>query len=232
MVAASLCRTAWGELAWVFMSPVFPWSDGPTGAGRISAVVSPEAWFVTSHWSLLPIMQVTIEVCGCSLPDCPRWSDMLLFLPGSSWLQLWLVSSFPNKVGQLSVVPCPQYHEISSVICHALALECWLLVPPLLSVFRFSSCHLSQSLVPHLPLLSVFDSSFCPIPVDSNELCSLSMVFSFVHLLGLQGHTSRDGCRPVERNGEWLFSRQMFVGAVPVPVLLQVQASGIYVNCP
>jgi hypothetical protein len=66
-------------------------------------------------------------------------SAVLLFLPGSSYivllLQLCLVNSSPNKVGQFSFEYCPQSHQTSSAIHHSLALECWLVTPSLLSAF-------------------------------------------------------------------------------------------------
>jgi hypothetical protein len=94
-----------------FYKSCFPWSNRPFGTGGISEEVSPEVWLVSCSWIFLPSRQFAIEVCGCSLPDCPWWSDMLLFLPGSSWItpqpQLWFVSSSPNNVGQFSFVHHP-----------------------------------------------------------------------------------------------------------------------------
>jgi hypothetical protein len=84
MDAASLCRTAQWGVSLEFLSLVFPWSVGLSGAGKISEVVSSEGWFVSSHWSLVPTGQVAIKLCGSSLPDSPRWSDMCLFTPGGN----------------------------------------------------------------------------------------------------------------------------------------------------
>jgi hypothetical protein len=69
---------------------------------------------------------------------CARWSD-LLFSPGGSCialpLQLRLVSSFPRRVGQLSLVLnaalCPTKPALGSTTCPALGG--WLVTPLLLS---------------------------------------------------------------------------------------------------
>jgi hypothetical protein len=120
-----------------FFESCFLWSEGLPGAGGISEVVSPEGWFVTRRWSLLPTRQVANEVCGCLLPDCPRWSDTLLLLSASSWVapqpRFWQVRSSPNQVGEFSVVHHPQSYETSSVIHHAPTLESWLVTPLYLS---------------------------------------------------------------------------------------------------
>jgi hypothetical protein len=107
-----------------FLNSVFPWCGGPSGVSRISEVLLPGDWFVSSHWSLLPIGQIATELYVHSLPDLPKWSDMFLFLLGCIWvtlqpLWLWQVSLLPNMIRQLSVVPHPQSHEIISVLCPA-----------------------------------------------------------------------------------------------------------------
>jgi hypothetical protein len=74
-------------------------------------VISPDDYIVSSILFLLSTVQVVVGACGSSLPVCERWSDLLLFSPGGSWialqLQLWLVSSSPSKVGQFSFVHTP-----------------------------------------------------------------------------------------------------------------------------
>jgi hypothetical protein len=181
-----------------FFQSCFPWSDGSSGAGRSSEVVSPEGWLVSSIWFLLCIMQVAIKVCGCLLPDGPRYSDMLLFMPSSSWVtpqqQLWLASSSPNKVGQFSFVHYPQSHKISSVIHHAPALGGWFCAPILFSIFvpcvapltEFNSLPHppSQRLIQHSTLhpLTVVNCThcvchsllfrWCNLPMSCTALCS------------------------------------------------------------
>jgi hypothetical protein len=118
------CQTAGvGETVKEFLFfPCFPWSYGPCDTSRSSEVVLSDSWLVSSIWFLLSTGQVAIRTCGCSLPVCVRWSN-LLFSPACSCvalpLQLCLVSSSPSKVGQLSFEYHPQSHETSSVIHHA-----------------------------------------------------------------------------------------------------------------
>jgi hypothetical protein len=91
MDVAPLCQIALGGVSSGWLSPVFPWYDGPSGAGRISEVL-PGGWFVSSHWSLLPIGQVAIELYDCSLfsslTDFLPWPEMFLFSPSGSCVVL------------------------------------------------------------------------------------------------------------------------------------------------
>jgi hypothetical protein len=117
----------WGRGdGWRIFSPCFSWSYGPSLTSWSSGVASPDGWLVSSIWFLPSTGQVAIGTCGSSLPVCTKWTYLLLFLPGSSYvalqLQLWLVSFSLSKVGQFSFVLCPQSHEFSSVFCHTPAL--------------------------------------------------------------------------------------------------------------
>jgi hypothetical protein len=97
-------QEALGDVSSGCLSLVFLWCDGLSGAGGISEVVP------IGSWSLLATGQVAIELYDLSLfsslPDIPRWSNMFLISPGSSWvapltLWLWQVSHSPNKLGSL-----------------------------------------------------------------------------------------------------------------------------------
>jgi hypothetical protein len=116
------------------LSPVFPWSVGVSGTVRISDVIPPGSWFVSSDWSLLPTGQVVIELFDClfysSLPDSPRWSNMFLLSPGSSCvvpllLRLWEFSPSPYK---LNIVPCIHSYELFSVFHPVSSRQRWLIL--------------------------------------------------------------------------------------------------------
>jgi hypothetical protein len=199
---------------------MFPWFDGPSGAGGVTEVVSPEGWFVRNCWFLLLTRQVAIEVCGWSLPDCPRWSDMFVFSPAGSWVtqqsQFWLVSSSPNKVGQLSVLSCPQSYDISSVIYHTPALGGWLLTPPLLSEFGFLPYACSLRLVQSsmLPLLTAMSY----VTVYGIQFCLWGVQSSYeLHWIMFPGGHVLCGGSPV--------------GIADAHQQSWVQASGVYIGC-
>jgi hypothetical protein len=113
MDIAPLCLTALWGVGSGCLCLWFQWCDGQSGLGGISEVAGPEGCFVWSHWSLLPVGQVAIELHDHSLlgllPDFPSWSNMFLISPGGSCvipllLWLWLVSTSPNKVGARPII--------------------------------------------------------------------------------------------------------------------------------
>jgi hypothetical protein len=134
---------------------------------------------VSHHWSLLPTGQVAIELCDCSLPDFPRWSNMFLFSPDGSGVTpqlhwLWQVSTSPKKVRQLSVVPHSQSYEISSAICPSPTLGGWLLTPPLLSEVSSVFClSLHQAVVNSVLCLwcSILLGRQCNLPTSCAGQC-------------------------------------------------------------
>jgi hypothetical protein len=117
---------------------------------------------VSRIWFLLPRWQVAVGICGRSLPVCARWSNLLLFSPGSSCialpLQLWLVSSSPSKVVQLSFEYSLQSKNSNTVIHHALH-------------FGQVACH-------PIPL-----SAFVPHPIYGRLACHLTPVLGASLLL-------------------------------------------------
>jgi hypothetical protein len=127
--------------------------------------------------------QVSIRTCDRSVPVCARWSDLLWFLPGVSWvalqLQLWLVSSSPSEMGQFRVVNCSQSHEVSSVICHIPAMGVWLVAPPLLSAFVLCSAPASGVWFLAPPPFSKVSSVFYSHPAISDRLQFTVYVFQF-----------------------------------------------------
>jgi hypothetical protein len=98
---------------------------------------------VGSHLSLLSIGQVAIELFGHLLTDSPRWSDMFLFMSGSSLL--WLLAGQPLLQEGRATQCC----ALSTVLGHMLCNQ---------------PHHHSGSLASHpaLPLTGQFDGLTCP----------------------------------------------------------------------
>jgi hypothetical protein len=141
---------------------------------------------INSSWFLLSTVQVAIVTWSNSLPVHARWSDLLLFSPGGSYivlqLQLWLVSSSPSKVGQsifctvLSPVRLAQWSNT------ALLWEVGLLPHSCSQPFYFSYLYSLRVQLLAPSLLSRADSAFHPIPIVGVRL--QFAVYAFLFCLG------------------------------------------------
>jgi hypothetical protein len=142
-------------------------------------------WLLVSRvWFLLSTGKVAIGTWGNSQPVCSRWSDLVYSSGGSCvalQLQLWLVSSFPNKVRQFYLECSPQSQDTSSVIHQGPVFRGWLIAPLLLSAFvTFPAfIHWEFSSLTHLSSLGQVNCSTPPVLflLDYNLLL---IHFSFV----------------------------------------------------
>jgi hypothetical protein len=138
---------------------VFPWSDGPSCAGGISEVVSPEGWLVCTHWSLLPKDSLQLRSVVTHYQIAPHGQICFCFLQAVAESLHRCNSGWSAFIGQLSVVPYPQSYKISSnLLCPSSGSLVYHPAPTLSVLLLF----LPLLSVQHLTPLSEVRSAFWP----------------------------------------------------------------------